>query len=162
MIKRRHKCSNELIVDIIRLLKKIFPNDTRIPKSIYDIRKLLNIKSEQRKGNENNSTTITICQTCETVQTSSTKCSTALCNIDENYKLAPYVYTWFNIRQQFEQIIGRENNMISTSGSDLTTSFAVMKNIVDGRLYKHVARNEKSDDITKLFTLSLSSKCTLR
>ena len=147
-----------MIIDIIRLLNKIVPNNSVIPKSIYDIRKLLNINSDQKKEKEKNATTVNICQICETVQISSKKCSNELCNIEENYLRPPYVYTWFNIRQQFEQIIGREKNILSTSGTDTTMPSATIKNILDGRLYKHLICSEKLDGKTRLFTLSLSSK----
>ncbi|CAF2840344.1 unnamed protein product [Rotaria sp. Silwood2] len=157
LIKRRHKCTNQLIVDILKLLNKVVPNSSIIPKSIYDIRKLLNLNVDQAKKDERSSQTIYICQLCETVQLSNSKCSNASCNIGENYLRSPYVYTWFNVREQLEQIIEREKNMMCTSGTDTIMSSRVLKNIVDGRLYKHMIHNEKLDNNTKLFTLSLST-----
>ncbi|CAF4552977.1 unnamed protein product [Rotaria sp. Silwood2] len=157
LIKRRHKCTNQLIVDILKLLNKVVPNSSIIPKSIYDIRKLLNLNVDQAKKDERSSQTIYICQLCETVQLSNSKCSNASCNIGENYLRSPYVYTWFNVREQLEQIIEREKNMMCTSGTDTIMSSRVLKNIVDGRLYKHMIHHEKLDNNTKLFTLSLST-----
>ncbi|CAF4470384.1 unnamed protein product [Rotaria socialis] len=156
-IKRRHKCSNELIIDVISLLNKTVSNNSLIPKSIYDIRRLLNINSNQTKGSKNQAKTVTICQICETVQMSNKKCLNESCNIRENYLRLPYIYTWFGIRQQFEEIIQREKNMISASSSDTTMRLTILKDIIDGRLYKHVIRNESPDDTIKLFTLSLST-----
>ncbi|CAF4920389.1 unnamed protein product [Rotaria sp. Silwood1] len=157
LIKRRHKCTNQLIVDILKLLNKVVPNSSIIPKSIYEIRKLLNLNVDQTKKDERSSQTIYICQLCETVQISNNKCSNTSCNIGENYLRSPYIYTWFNVREQLEQIIEREKNIMCTSGTDTIMSSRMLKNIDDGRLYKHTIHNEKLDNNTKLFTLSLST-----
>ncbi|CAF3656376.1 unnamed protein product [Rotaria socialis] len=138
LIKRRHKCSNELIIDVISLLNKTVSNNSLIPKSIYDIRRLLNINSDQTKGSKNQVKTVTICQICETVQMSNKKCLNESCNVRENYLRLPYIYTWFSIRQQLEEILQREKNMISAPSSDTIMRSAILKNIIDGRLYKHV------------------------
>ncbi|CAF3538761.1 unnamed protein product [Rotaria socialis] len=138
LIKRRHKCSNELIIDVISLLNKTVSNNSLIPKSIYDIRRLLNINSDRTKGSKNQAKTVTICQMCEAVQMSNKKCLNESCNVRENYLRLPYIYTWFGIRHQFEEILQREKNMISAPSSDTIMRSAILKNIIDGRLYKHV------------------------
>lgn len=116
----------------------------------------MNLKSDKKA-----STTINVCQVCETAQVSNKKCSNESCNLDDSYIQPPSVYTWFNIRQQFEQIMGREKNIVKTTIDDTGMSSTMIKNILDGRLYKHLKRNETSEDKINLFTLSLSSNNVL-
>jgi hypothetical protein len=158
LMKHRHKCTNELIIDIIELLKRIAPDPAIIPKSIYEIRKLLKINTRRDKEDERLSTTVVICQSCETIQVSNKKCSERKCNSKQNYLEKPYTYTWFNIRQQLEEIVTREKRLTFPSIVGTGSSPTTLSNITDGRLYRHFLENEESYGTTKLFTLSLSSK----
>ncbi|CAF5216705.1 unnamed protein product, partial [Rotaria magnacalcarata] len=157
LIKRRHKCTNELIIDIIQLLMKIVPDPTIIPTSIYEIRKLLNINARRNKEDKQLSTTVIICQSCETIQVSNKKCSKRECNSQQDYLRKPYTYTWFNIQQQFEEIVTREQKLTFPSNTNTTSPPTSLTDITDGRLYRHFLNNEISDDVTILFTLSLST-----
>ncbi|CAF2053857.1 unnamed protein product [Rotaria magnacalcarata] len=157
LIKRRHKCTNELIIDIIQLLMKIVPDPTIIPTSIYEIRKLLNINARRNKEDKQLSTTVIICQSCETIQVSNKKCSKRECNSQQDYLRKPYTYTWFNIQQQFEEIVTREKKLAFPSNTNTTSPPTSLTDITDGRLYRHFLNNEISDDVTILFTLSLST-----
>ncbi|CAF5177549.1 unnamed protein product, partial [Rotaria magnacalcarata] len=88
---------------------------------------------------------------------SNKKCSKRECNSQQDYLRKPYTYTWFNIQQQFEEIVTREQKLTFPSNTNTTSPPTSLTDITDGRLYRHFLNNEISDDVTILFTLSLST-----
>ncbi|CAF4614081.1 unnamed protein product [Rotaria sp. Silwood1] len=146
LLKKRHKCSNALLVDFISLLYIIIPDaEEKIPKSLFEIRKLLKIIDDKKQSTSSMSLfspshTITICQSCETIVQSIDKCSNIECSERAGFKLKPYTYTYFNIRRQIEQILQRETKITFPKTSSLSTTpsplpSSILTDIKDGRIY---------------------------
>ncbi|CAF1437821.1 unnamed protein product [Rotaria sordida] len=145
LLKKRHKCSNALLVDFISMLYIIIPDaEKKIPKSLFEIRKLLKIIDDKKQSTRSmslpsSSTTITICQSCEKIVQSTDKCSNIECSERVGFNLKPYTYTYFNIRRQIEQILQRETKITfqKTSTSTGTSSpSCILTDIKDGRIYQ--------------------------
>ncbi len=106
-----------MLLDFISLLYIIIPDaQEKIPKSLFEIRKLLKItenknQSTLSEASPSSSSTITICQSCEMVVKSTNNCSNIQCSQHIGFKLKPYTYTYFNIRRQIEQILQRETKI---------------------------------------------------
>ncbi len=152
MLKKRHKCSNALLIDIISLLYVIIPNaEEKIPKSIFEMRRLLKIINSKKQVTPSTlssspSSTITICQLCEKIAESDDKCSNVQCSERGGFQMKPYIYTYFNIRRQLEQIIQREpkinfqttsSSPLPSSSSTTTSSSSVLRDTKDGRIYQN-------------------------
>ncbi|CAF4238175.1 unnamed protein product [Rotaria socialis] len=144
LLKKRHKCSNALLEDLISLLYAIIPDaKTKIPKSLFEIRKLLKIIDDKKQLTLSTSlpprsSTIVVFQLCEMIAQSTDKCSNIDCSENIGFKLKPYTYTYFNIRRQIEQILQRETKINFQTTSSLSTassSSSILTDVKDGRIY---------------------------
>jgi hypothetical protein len=165
LLKKRHKCSNALLVDFISLLYIIVPDaKEKIPKSLFEIRKLLKIADEKKQSTSSilfppPSSTITICQSCETISQSTNKCSNSECSEHVQFKLNPYTYTYFNIRRQIEQILQRETKIYfqkTISLPTISSQSSILMDITDGEIYHEFLSKLAITDCHYL-TLTLST-----
>jgi hypothetical protein len=154
-------------MDFISLLYIIIPNaEEKIPKSIFEIRKLLKIIDNKKKTTPSTSqpslsSTITICQLCDRIAQSTDKCSNINCSERAGFKLKPYTYTSFNLRRQIEQILQRETKINFQNSSSLTSSSSslcshVLKDIKDGQIYQNFLLRMNVPDCHYI-TLTLST-----
>jgi hypothetical protein len=164
LLKKRHKCSNALLIDLISLLYIVIPNaEEKIPKSLFEIRKLLKIINNKKQttsstSSPSQSSTITICQLCETTAQSTDKCSNMECSECVGFKLKPYTYTYFNLRRQIEQILQRETKINFQNSSSLTTlsSSSILRDTKDGQIYQNFLSRMNVPDC-QYITLTLST-----
>lgn len=159
LLKKRHKCSNALLEDIISLLHIIVIDaEKNIPKSLFEIRKLLKIYENKKNSKSSmpssTSTTITICQSCEQITESVDNCSNKECSEHVGFKLNPYTYTYFNIRRQLEQILQREIKIDFQTPSS-SSSPSILTDIKDGQIYQNfLSKINISDCYHITFTFS--------
>ena len=140
MIKKKHKCTNSLINDILKLLTAL--KVPRIPATWFKLKTLIKRSDEvHQEQKEMIDSTLFFCPECEQESTDSNKCTNENCLSYSNSLLPPHTFMVFNIQQQIEQVLksidGTDLNLSIQTSKDFPAS---MSDIYHGRVYKDVLR----------------------
>jgi hypothetical protein len=145
MIKKKHKCTNSLITDILKLLTTLkVPN---VPSSWFKLKE--RIKGTEEASQEKQrmiDSTLYFCPECQQESADPDKCTNQNCSFYSNTSIHPHTFMVMNIEQQIEQVlksIDQDDLQLSAQKSkEIITS---MTDIYHGRVYRniiHSLRNE--------------------
>ncbi|CAF3899698.1 unnamed protein product [Adineta steineri] len=145
MVKKKHKCTNSLVNDILKLL--IALKVPRIPTSWYKPKALIqqadNTHEEKQQMVD---LTLYFCQECEQQSTDPNKCTNESCSSYLNSLIIPHTFIMLNIQQQIEQVL----KSIHQTDLNLTTQTSnqfptTMSDIYHGRVYKNIINSLKNE-----------------
>lgn len=155
MIKKKHKCTNSLLIDFLKLLTLLkVPN---VPSSWYKLKQAVDKVQEKPKEKQNViDSTLYFCPACETQSSSPDKCTNQPCQYSRNILMPPHIFMVMNIEQQIQQILKAINNShlnISTSRFTDLNSLS-MKDIQHGRVHMNASRALNNQHDSKFITLT--------
>ena len=104
MIKKKHKCSNSLITDILKLLTALkVPN---VPSSWFKLKQLIKRTEEApREKQRMIDSTLYFCPECQQESADPCKCTNQNCSFYSNTLIPPHTFMVMNIEQQIEQVL---------------------------------------------------------
>jgi hypothetical protein len=145
MMKKKHKCTNSLITDILKLLTAL--KVPHVPASWHKLKELIKRTEESPQEKQRMiDATLYFCPECEQETTGPCKCTNQNCSSYSNTLIPPHTFMVMNIEQQIEQILKsidqNDLNLSIQTSKDMTSS---MTDIYHGRVYKniiHSLRNE--------------------
>ena len=153
MIKKKHKCTNSLMIDLLRLLAVLkVPN---VPSSWHKLKHIIN-RSETKSIEKTQmiDSTIYFCPKCEHESNNSEKCTNQYCSYKSNTLIPPHRCMIMNIRHQIKRVLKSINqhdlHFPATQSSDFAIS---MTDIQHGNVYTKILRSLKHEDQPKFISL---------
>ncbi|CAF1502434.1 unnamed protein product, partial [Adineta ricciae] len=154
LVKRKHKCTNSLIDDILKLFTVL--KVPRIPSTWFKLKSLIKRSEEvNHEQKEMIESTLFFCPECEQESADSNKCTNEHCLSYFNSLLPPHTFMVFDIQQQIEQVLK------SINGTDLDLSIqmsrdfpASMCDIHHGQVYKNVLRSLEEESQKRFISLT--------
>jgi hypothetical protein len=140
MIKKKHKCTNSLVIDLLKLLTTLkVPN---VPSSWYKLKQLVGRTEEPEESQQLIESTLYFCPECEQQSNNPDTCTNPNCLYNTNTLIPPHSFMVMNIQQQIEQVL----KSIDRNDLDLPTTAAVeprtsMTDIQHGRVYANIIRS---------------------
>lgn len=145
MLKKKHKCTNSLMTDFLKLLKVL--NVPHVPTTWYKVKELIKRTEQTRDDNQLIQSTLYFCPECEENTSEPNRCTNLSCTSAGNRLIFPHSFMVMNIQKQTEQILRsidqRDLNLSPSTRSNETGS---MSDICDGRVYRNIVcslRNER-------------------
>jgi len=145
MLKRKHKCSNSLIADVLKLLKAL--KVPRSPSSWYKLKEHVKRAQDETKiKQELIYSTLYFCPECEHQSMNAYKCTNNKCSASFSNLIIPHTFLVMNIRQQIEQILKSiDQTNLHLTAQTSTTFSTTMTDVYDGRVYKNVVESLKNE-----------------
>jgi len=157
MIKKKHKCSNSLIADVLKLL--VVLKVPRVPSSWYKLKECVKRTEEPTKVKQKLiDLTLYFCPECEQQSTDACKCTNEKCSSISSNLIPPHTFLVMNIQQQIEQIL----KSIDQTNLHLTTqtSAAFSTTIADvyhGRVYKNIVQSLRNEHHNRFISLTTNT-----
>lgn len=143
MLKKKHKCTNSLIVDILALLRSL--RVTKIPSSWQRLKSCLMANNKNLSKNEQLiEQTIYFCPQCEVESNDPTKCTNQKCPYFVSTPIRPHKFLLLNIHQQIVQILNSINHH-DLELSTLINESDSMTDIRDGHVYCEINRSLQNE-----------------
>lgn len=155
MMKKKHKCTNSLLIDFLKLLTLLkVPN---VPSSWHKLKQAVNKVQKQPKDKQKLiDLTLYFCPECGNESTSSEKCTNKDCPCNKIALISPHTFMIMNIEHQIQQVLSTINHNelhISRSMCTDVTSLS-MTDIQDGRVYMNISRTLNNQSDSKFITLT--------
>ncbi len=150
MIKKKHKCTNSLVTDILKLLAAL--KVSHVPSSWYKLKELIK-RTEEAAQEEQRMIDLTLyfCPECEQESTDPNKCTNQGCSFYSNTLIPPHIFMMMNIHRQIEQVLKlidrNDLNLSVQTSKEITTP---MTDIYHGRVYENIIHSLR-DERHKLF-----------
>ncbi|CAF2706033.1 unnamed protein product [Rotaria sp. Silwood2] len=153
--KKKHKCTNSLINDILKMLKALkVPN---IPASWYRLTEIIKRTEETSKSKSKQriiDSTSYFCPECEQESIDPKKCTNTNCSYYSNCLIPPHTFMVMNIQQQIEEVLrSTHRNDLDLSAQTLPESTTSLIDIYHGGVYRntvHSLRNENNNRFISL------------
>jgi hypothetical protein len=150
MIKKKHKCTNSLVTDILKLLTAL--KVPHVPSSWYKLKELIKRTEETpQKEQQMIDLTLYFCPECEQESADPYKCTNQNCSFYSNTLIPPHTFMMLNIQQQVEQVLKlidrNDLNLSVQTSKEVKTS---MTDIYHGRVYQNIIHSSRNDS-HKLF-----------
>lgn len=150
MIKKKHKCTNSLITDVLKLLTAL--KVSNVPSSWFKLKELIKRTEEMPQDKQQIiDSTLYFCSKCEEESADPCKCTNENCSLYSNTLSPPHTFMMMNIKQQIGQVLKStdQNDLLLSAqkSKDIVTS---MTDIHHGRIYKNVIHSLRNES-NKLF-----------
>ena len=136
MIKKKHKCSNNLIVDLLKFLTSL--KVPHVPTSWQKLTTIIKTMGGLPKGNEKMiDSTVYFCPQCERESMNSNKCTNECCSFFIHTLIPPHKFLIMNVQQQLEQIlksIDRNDLHLATQPDE----YSMMTDVQHGEVYSNI------------------------
>ncbi|CAF0910775.1 unnamed protein product [Rotaria sordida] len=155
MIKKKHKCTNSLLIDLLKLLTILkVPN---VPSSWHKLKQVIN-RSGGKKKEKHKLVDLTLhfCPECENESSNSEKCMNLDCSYNRNMLVPPHTFMVMNIEQQIRQVLNsiNPNGLKLSSSTDSDFSLSLMTDIQHGRIYMNILRTLNNQRESNFITLT--------
>ncbi|CAF3461200.1 unnamed protein product [Rotaria socialis] len=146
IMKKKHKCSNSLINDILKML--ITLKVPRVPASWYKLTEIIKRTDDTSKSNQQIiDSTCYFCPECEQESTNPSKCTNAKCSYYSNCLVAPHTFMVMNIQQQIEEVLrSTHQNDLDLSAQTSTESTTSLIDIHNGDVYKNIVHSLRKEN----------------
>lgn len=153
LIKKKHKCTNSLMIDLIKLLKML--NVPNVPATWHRLKQTILKTGDSKEKNSSIIKSITLyCPQCNEKSFSSNKCTNDKCLFQFNKVIQPHTFFLMDIRQQIQQILKSiDRNDLRLSRQLDKDSATLMRDIQDGSIYNNILKtlsNERNRDFISL------------
>lgn len=141
MIKKKHRCTNSLLDDILKLLSAL--KVQHVPSSWFKLKQLVKRSAEAPQQTRSMiDRTVYFCSNCEQYSTDPDRCTNASCVYHGNKLFPPHTFIQLNVRQQIEEIL----KSIQPNDLDLSVQRAgqvssAMRDVCHGRIYQDVTQS---------------------
>ena len=153
MVKKRHKCTNSLMTDFLKLLRIL--NVPHVPTSWYKVKQLIQRTQKVPDDNDLIESTLYFCPECEEQSNEPNRCTNANCSSAINPSIYPHSFMVMNIRKQTEHILRSiDRRDLHLSSSARLNQKRFMSDICDGRVYRNVARSLRTERERLFLTLT--------
>lgn len=143
LIKRKHKCTNSLIVDLIKMLRVLkVPN---VPESWQVLKRIIRSIDQFPKHEKIIKSTLYFCSHCERESTKPNKCTNENCEAFSNVCLSPHRFLLMDVQIQLEQVL----KCIDKNDLHLEQQM-----VSDGEVYCQVKRSLKSEQHKSFISLT--------
>ena len=142
LMKKKHCCSNQMIVDLIKLL--IALKVPHVPTSWYKLQSTIErIDNQYDTDKKLIDSRLFFCPNCEQQTNDSKRCTNGNCSYQEHSPVTPHTLLVMNIQRQIECVLkSTKPGDLTFSKNDLgSTDPIVMADINDGRVYQDVIRS---------------------
>ncbi|CAF4441877.1 unnamed protein product [Rotaria socialis] len=131
IMKKKHKCSNSLINDILKML--ITLKVPRVPASWYKLTEIIKRTDDTSKSNQQIiDSTCYFCPECEQESTN---------------PIAPHTFMVMNIQQQIEEVLrSTHQNDLDLSAQTSTESTTSLIDIHNGDVYKNIVHSLRKEN----------------
>lgn len=153
MIKKKHKCTNSLMMDFLKLLAILkVPN---VPSSWYKLKQIVN-RSETKSTEKQQmiDSTCFFCPECEQESNSSEKCTNQHCAYKKNALIPPHTCVIMNVQHQINHVL----RTIDQNDLDFPTksrhSIISMTDIQHGNIYSNILQSLKDDHSPNFISLT--------
>lgn len=148
MIKKKHKCTNSLIIDILGLLKSL--GVSKVPSSWQRLKTLLGSNENEETKRKIVDQMLYFCPECEQESTNSNKCTNDACSYSIHPSIAPHKFLVMNVEKQLKEVLTSINaNDIDLSVTRTSESQSI-GDVKDGDVYSQVIYSLK-DEHHRLF-----------
>jgi len=154
MIKKKHKTTNSLIIDLLKLLSLFkVPN---VPSSWYKLKQVISRCQEKPiKKEKLIDLTLFFCPECGNESSDANTCTNKSCSYNTNTIIRPHTCLIMNIHQQIEQVLQSINrNDLDLPTARFKDSPNSMTDIQDGRVYTNIMRSLKNEHQPNFITLT--------
>lgn len=142
LIKKKHRCSNTLIDDLLKLLNVL--NVRNVPSSWFKLKSIITrIDLEQKTGRTLIDSQLFFCPKCERKIDNSKQCTNINCVAREELIVPPHTLLVMNIQKQIEHIlksIKHEDLILKLDVTHSSEPFR-MSDVQDGAMYKEIIRS---------------------
>lgn len=144
MMKKKHKCTKSLIVDILSLLVSL--GVPRVPSSWHRLKSLLMTNDDQQTNQKLVDQILYFCPQCEQQSTNSKKCNNVTCSYSIDTTIPPHKFMVINVQKQLEQILKSidvdDINVTAVQSSESQ----LMRDVKDGQVYSDVIRSLENEN----------------
>jgi hypothetical protein len=154
MIKKKHKTTNSLLIDILKLLTLL--KVPKVPVSWHQLKQTIS-KSDEKQIQKQKMIDLTLyfCPECEEQSNDRNRCTNTSCSYNMNVLVPPHTCMIMNIQQQIEQILKSiHENDLHLSTKRYRKSTTSMTDIQDGRVYKEIICSLKNGPQIDFITLT--------
>lgn len=153
MMKKKHKCSNSLVADMLKLL--IALKVPHIPSSWYKLKGYVKKTEEAPQVKQQMiDSTLYFCPECQQQSIDACKCTNEKCSFFSNTLIPPHTFLVMNIQQQIQQILKSiDQDDLHLQAQPSTVFTTPMTDIYHGRVYKNIIeslRNEQHNHFISL------------
>ncbi|CAF2233614.1 unnamed protein product [Rotaria magnacalcarata] len=154
MIKKKHKCTNNLLIDLLKLLTLLkVPN---VPSSWHKLKQIIRRSNTKPKEKEKLiDVTLYFCPECNNESNDPKKCTDSNCSYSTNTLIAPHTFMIMNIQQQIQQVLRSiDQNDLHLPETKCRDSPKSMNDIQDGDVYRNILYSLKNEHQPKFISLT--------
>jgi hypothetical protein len=154
MIKKKHKCSNSLITDMLKLLVAL--KVPHVPSSWFKLKERVKRTEEATKVEQQLiDLTLYFCPECQQQSTDARKCTNEKCSSISSTLIPPHTFLVMNIQQQIEQILKSTDQMdLHLTTQTSTTVATTMTDVYHGRVYKNIIQSLRNEHHNRFISLT--------
>lgn len=153
LLKKRHKCSINLVDDILRLLKAL--KVSNVPSSWHRLKRIIRRTKRGQEEQTSIESTLFFCSECNQQSTDPNACINERCPNKHNGSTSLHCFIILNIEKQIQHVLR------SIDVDDLNLTFASnwnasseMADVQHGNIYKNIVYSLRNQDRKLFITLT--------
>lgn len=153
LLKKRHRCSINLLDDIIRLLKAL--KVANVPSSWHRLKRIIRQTKRGEKEQTSIESTLFFCSECHQQSANSNTCINAHCSNNQSGSTSLHCFIVMNIEKQIEHVLRSINidDLNLTFVSDWNKS-SEMADVQHGNIYRNIVYSLRNQNRKLFITLT--------